>query len=135
MRGRKVGALAVLAAVAVALGGCSAFGRAGAADLPAATEIAVGERFEVRLASNPSTGFSWALRGGADGRVVRLVGSRFVPPAPPATGPAPVGREGNEVFALEGVAPGRTTLEFAYARPWEKDVAPAKVVEQVVRVR
>jgi len=127
--------LAAFAALAVAVAGCSVLGRAGATDLPAATEIAAGERFEVRLASNPSTGYSWALRGGADGKVVRLVGSTFVPPAPPASGPAPVGQEGNEVFTFEGVAAGRATIEFAYARPWEKDVAPAKVVQQVVRVR
>lgn len=132
----KLRDLAAVAALALAVAGCSVLGRAGASDLPAATEVAVGERFEVRLASNPSTGYSWAVRGGADGKVVRLVGQSFVPPAPPASGgPAPVGQEGNEVFAFEGVATGRTTLEFAYARPWEKDVAPAKLVQQVVRVR
>ena len=133
------GAVAAAVASAVLAAGllaCGPRGRAGAAELPAATEVAVGERFDVRLESNPSTGFSWTLRGGADGGVVRLVGSAFVPPPAPSPGePPPVGRSGQEVFAFEAVAPGRTTLDFAYARSWEKGVGPEKVVAHVVRVR
>ena len=136
IRPRPAAALAALALVALGLAGCSAIGRAGASELPAATEVAPGGRFDVRLESNPTTGYAWALRAGADSGVVRLVGSRFVPPVPPAGGgPAPVGQGGHEVFSFEAVAPGRTTLDFAYARSWEKGVAPIKVVEHVVRVR
>lgn len=136
MKRPRVATATAVAALALGLAGCSAFGRAGASERPAATEVSPGQRFDVRLESNPTTGYSWAIRSGLDEKVLRLVGSTFVPPAPPAGGgPAPLGQGGHEVFTFEAVALGRTTLDFAYARPWEKGEAPVKIVEHVVRVR
>ncbi|MEI8357289.1 MAG: protease inhibitor I42 family protein [Deltaproteobacteria bacterium] len=117
------------------LAGCGL--RAGAAAVPAATQVAPGDRFDLRLEANPSTGYTWSLGKPLDASVLRLVASRFVSSAAAAPGGAPplAGQGGNEIWTFEAVAPGRTKISMFYARPWEKGVAPAKIVAHTVLVR
>jgi len=127
--------------------------------------VSPGQQFDVRLPSNPSTGYQWQIGPPLDEAVVKLVGSDFqrVEPAalptpsptpvtggtfarpgvepPPAPGEAPpseevrVGQGGLETWRFEGVAPGRARIELVYVRPWETDVAPARVAAYSVEVR
>jgi predicted secreted protein len=44
-----------------------------------------------------------------------------------------VGAPGKEVWTFKAVKSGKTTINFKYVRPWEKDKAPTKTTSfQVV---
>jgi inhibitor of cysteine peptidase len=93
-----------------------------------AIAVRAGARFTVTLDANATTGFRWRLAQPLDVRVVRLVGSEYRGPDISLTGAG-----GAEVWTFEAVAPGRTTIAFAYVRPWERDVQPARA--RAVRVK
>ena len=80
-----------------------------------------GDRLVVRLPSNPSTGHAWQIRSGV-GRVLALVGRRYVPPSDGSR----LGAPGTAVLRLRAAATGRTLLRLAYVRSWEKSVPPAR---------
>ena len=92
--------------------------------------IGTGERFEVRLESNPSTGFSWQLDLTTLQGVVELGSTSFEEPADSDV----VGAPGTEVFVLEAVARGAGVLRFEYHRPSDDPPVPDRVVEYIVRV-
>lgn len=75
----------------------------------------VGSQFTVRLESNPTTGYEWQVARIADETVVRLVDSRYVPPASNL-----LGAGGEQVFTFEGLKEGRTAITLEYARPFEE---------------
>src|SRR5690349_6603332 len=86
-------------------------------------DIAVGQEAVVRLASNPSTGYKWAL---ADSRsaVMGVMGEpSFEPPARPLPG-AP----GTEVWRLKAMTKGQAEVRFEYKRAWDKVLPPARAV-------
>ena len=85
-----------------------------------AVTMNVGDTLQVSLASNPSTGFRWtpdmqitntAVMAQAGHEVLGPVAGR-------------VGSAGREVWALQAIGPGTTTVSTTYGRPWpggEKD--------------
>jgi inhibitor of cysteine peptidase len=84
-----------------------------------------GQGLEVRLPGNPSTGFRWEFSLGSQG-VLRQDGEpRFERGDSP---PGVVGAGGTEVFRFVPVGAGVQDLSFAYRRPWEKDVPPARTL-------
>lgn len=78
-------------------------------------EATIEEVFAISLDSNPTTGYSWRIAGKVDERVVRLTGTKFVPPDSDLRG-AP----GRRIWSFKGTGVGTTTLSFEYLRPWEK---------------
>lgn len=91
--------------------------------------LEVGERATIELEANPTTGFQWAFAAEPDDAVVRVISDTYVAPATAA-----VGTGGQQTIVIEGVAAGSTTIELAYGRPWEADVAPAKSTSFAVTV-
>jgi inhibitor of cysteine peptidase len=85
----------------------------------------VGDTFVVRLASNPTTGYSWHL---APDDHVEVAGEAFEGGSAGGT----VGAGGVQVFTLRACRSGRVTLTFAHRRPWEQGIAP--LAEHRVRV-
>lgn len=83
-------------------------------------ELAVGDHLQVSLGSNASTGFQWEDKMLiSDPKVITQTGHETVAPAADRPG-AP----GKEVWILQAVAPGDTTVSTTYGRPWpggEKD--------------
>lgn len=80
-----------------------------------------GEQLLVRLPSNPSTGFSWAIAGNAQS-VLRPVGEpKFEPPAR-----AVPGAGGTQTFEFRVVGGGGAFLDLVYRRPSDKDTPPAR---------
>jgi inhibitor of cysteine peptidase len=77
-----------------------------------------GDLLVVRLPSNPSTGYAWAVCSGT-GRVLSDAGRQYVPPK---TGL--VGAPGTAVLRFRAAATGKTVLRLAYRRSW-KQSAPA----------
>ena len=93
-------------------------------DLPA------GDTLVLRLKSNPSTGYSWAIKG--DPSPLRLVKSSTKKNA--QTGHA-VGAPVTQEFRLTAVSAGMASLTLEYRRPWEYHVAPAKTFKVKVNAR
>lgn len=82
--------------------------------------VAPGETsFTVSLASNPSTGYDWTVTR-FDSKLLKLVTSKYTPDKTNM-----VGSGGTMAFNFELVSgaakPQSTTMEFRYARSWEKD--------------
>ena len=91
-----------------------------------------GTRFRVKLAGNPTTGYTWSL-GDLNAGVVETVGpSVFTTDSAPS---GMVGVGGKEVWTFAAKKPGRETIRLAYARSWEKDQPAAKTVTFVIDVK
>jgi inhibitor of cysteine peptidase len=91
-------------------------------------DLAKGGTLVVELSSNPSTGYSWAVKG--DPAPLKLVSSDYKQPEQSGK----VGAPGAKQFRLEATMPGVSTLKLVYRRPWEKDVAPARTFTLHVNV-
>jgi inhibitor of cysteine peptidase len=72
--------------------------------------VATGETFAVRLAGNPTTGYTW--KAGVDSSYLELVGQEFERQT------EGVGAGGHEVFRFRARAAGETEIAFEYRRPW-----------------
>jgi inhibitor of cysteine peptidase len=88
-----------------------------------------GENFTITLASNPTTGYNWQLAQPLDEKIVRLVGSEYLPAR---TGL--IGSGGEEKWSFLAVNKGATRVLFKYTRPWEKNTPPAKEKSFLVRI-
>jgi inhibitor of cysteine peptidase len=95
--------------------------------------LGMGDTLEVRLASQPGTGYGWQVTDPLPS-VLRLVektldlgGSGQVPSAPGASAAA--------VLRFAPVGAGAGDLRLVYARPWEKEAVPKKTYTLHVRVR
>ena len=82
--------------------------------------LKVGDTLQVSLGSNPSTGFGWAPQMQiTNATVLAQTGHEVLGQSASRPGAA-----ASEVWALQAMAPGTTTVSNAYGRPWpggEKD--------------
>lgn len=101
---------------------------AASAIAPLATSLH--NKFSIVLASNPTTGYSWRLGGKLDRRLVKQVGSKFIPPQTKL-----VGAGGREVWTFQAVGRGRARIVLEYVRPWEKNIKPVdtRVYEVIIK--
>jgi inhibitor of cysteine peptidase len=89
--------------------------------------VGVGEQFEVRLESNPTTGYAWQVVEQPD--AIELVSSEFEAPDTSL-----VGAGGIEVFVFEGASAGSGALRLEYVRSFENPPVPAETAEFQVQV-
>ena len=89
--------------------------------------VEVGDEFEVRLESNPTTGYGWVVVAQPD--VIELVSDDFQAPDTDL-----VGAGGIEVFVFEATAPGAGELRLEYVRSFDDPPVPAEVVEYQLQV-
>ncbi len=82
-----------------------------------------GEKFDLVLPANPSTGNSWKLAEPVDGKILRLVGSTFK-----TSGPQTPGKSGEDHWTFQTVGKGKTTIKLIYLRQGEKNAASARKV-------
>ena len=88
-----------------------------------------GEIKRIRLAGNPTTGYSWELKS-QNNDCVKVVNSDY---EQDKTDTKVVGAGGNFYFDVQAVKSGETELVFNYVRPWDKDdVAKIKSVIVIV---
>ena len=85
--------------------------------------ILPGETIRVKLRSNPSTGFSWALGPIEDGMLETSGESEFE--ADPHK-EYEVGYGGCEIWKFKAEQSGETDISLVYARPWEDERPAAK---------
>ncbi|MCI0450012.1 MAG: protease inhibitor I42 family protein [Chlorobi bacterium] len=89
----------------------------------------LGENFNITLASNHTTGYSWSVGMVSDNSQVVITGMDY-DVAPDVK----TGEGGEEVWHLKAVAPGTAKVIFYYARAWEND-KPIKEVTFNVNVK
>jgi len=90
-------------------------------------EVAVDDRFEVRLESNPSTGYGWVIASQPD--AIETVSNDFDEPDGELVGAA-----GTEIHVFRAAEPGAGVLRFEYVRRFDDPVVPERIVEFIVRV-
>jgi inhibitor of cysteine peptidase len=116
--------------------------KAGAAPAPKTVEmtrddsgktvtVRPGDTVQIKLKSNRTTGYSWALAGKLDEKVLKSEGNEYKVDEHPA---GMVGVGGNDVWTFKALAAGRTEIVLGYARPWEKDKEPAQAFKLSVVV-
>jgi inhibitor of cysteine peptidase len=96
-------------------------------DVGTEVSVEVGEQFEVRLESNPTTGYAWQVVEQPD--AVTLVSSEYEAPDTSL-----VGAGGVEAFVFEGASAGSGELRLEYLRSFEKPPVPAETAEFQVQV-
>jgi predicted secreted protein len=78
-----------------------------------------GDTVVIELASDPATGYSWAMVGQPDPTVAALMNTEFAVTPSPTSGTA-----GHERWTFRLVAPGTTRITFGFGRTWAN--APAE---------
>ena len=86
----------------------------------ATTSVVAGCRFTMTLASNPTTGYQWHMEKKPEPTVAILITNVYCPPETKMCGAG-----GHEKWTFLAKGQGRTTITFAYTRPWEKNIEPA----------
>lgn len=81
-------------------------------------ELEKGDRINIKLESNPTTGYSWILGGETDTSVVSLFDSKFVQTEKEEE---LVGAGGYEIFTFKAENSGQTEITLTYQRPWEEE--------------
>jgi inhibitor of cysteine peptidase len=125
---REFAAIAVLVLAAIGCGSDDAsIPVLDATDTGSEVEVAVGEQFEIRLDSNPTTGYAWQVVD--QPAVVELVSSDYEAPDTNS-----VGAGGVEVFVFAGASSGSAELRLQYVQSFEEPPEPADTVEFQVTV-
>lgn len=88
-----------------------------------------GERFDVSLRSNPTTGYSWMLR--TLPAPLMLVSTGYHQSADCKAGVTGCG--GDQVFSFKGVGTGTGKIELVYGRAWETDTVKTEVMNVTVQ--
>lgn len=90
-----------------------------------------GDTVRIKLRSNRTTGYSWAMTGKLDEKVLKSEGNEYKVDEHPA---GMVGVGGSDVWTFAALAAGKTEIALGYARPWEKDKEPAQAFKLTVVV-
>ena len=81
-------------------------------------EVQIGETFEVKLGSNPTTGFQWSeVAQISDTAIIIQESHEFI--GPESEPPPPPGTPGQEVWTFKALKKGSSTIYLEYSRPWE----------------
>jgi len=99
------------------------------ADNGAKVTLRKGDQLELRLASNPSTGYEWSVHPQST-PLLKLISQSLQPSQLPG-----VGRPGIQVFHFQAVAKGEGVLLLHYVRSWEKPTADERQFSIRVAVR
>lgn len=126
---------AVLAALIIVLSGCGVMAapvKAGQADDGKPISMKVGQKLEVTLPGNPSTGYTWILKSVDE----TIVDPNPDKPAFKQGGPSgAVGAGGTVTWTFLAASAGSTSLHLEYKRPWETTATPAQTWSAPITVK
>ena len=97
---------------------------------PSTIETKVGDTFTIPLEANHTTGYSWRLAQPPDPAILKQLGEKYE-----EDNSGGVGVGGVETWTFQAMAKGATTLVFEYARPFEKNVPPAKTSKFKITIK
>ena len=83
-------------------------------------KVKAGQRFTIRMESNPTTGYGWQLSNALDNKII-LVTNAFIPPDSKR-----IGAGGHEVWTFKAIELGPAEISLKYVRSWEKNQPPAR---------
>jgi inhibitor of cysteine peptidase len=81
-------------------------------------QLSTGDKLEVYLEGNPSTGYVWEVLSGQD-LLQQSSDMEFT-----AASQQLVGSSGEMRFEFEAIAAGESALQMVYLRPFERDIDP-----------
>ena len=90
------------------------------ADRGSTVQVVVGVTFCVELSENPTTGYRWS-QPDLDGTRLAALSDAFAP-----TAGSGAGGGGTRRFFFIVKSAGKTTMHFAYRRPWQAGAEPAE---------
>ena len=96
-----------------------------------AIEADAGKEFTIVLASNPTTGYQWALVGELDGAVVEFVGQDYQSTREPEL----VGGGGLDIWTFKAGSAGETTITLGHYPPSNDPVDPEETQTFTVIVK
>jgi inhibitor of cysteine peptidase len=91
--------------------------------------LKVNDTVEIKLESNPTTGYSWFLGRLEDNSIVSISGPEFIDSKKDKE---LVGSGGYETFVIKALSRGTTSIILNYKKLWEKDVDPIETFEITV---
>ncbi|MBN1148447.1 MAG: protease inhibitor I42 family protein [Anaerolineales bacterium] len=87
-----------------------------------------GQKLNITLEGNPTTGYNWEVETPATGSLEQLGEAEFKPSS------GALGSGGKITLRFQATSPGETLLQLVYRRPWEQGVLPEKTFEVKVIV-
>ena len=78
----------------------------------------VGQKYQLTLSSNATTGFSWSLQSGMDETVLVLDSSSY---SSTENTDGMTGGGGSEIFIFRAIGVGTTGVELRYEQPWQPE--------------
>jgi predicted secreted protein len=97
---------------------------------PSTIEAKAGDTFTIPLEANHTTGYSWRLAQTPDPAILKQAGEKYE-----EDNSGGVGAGGVETWTFQAMAKGTVTLVFEYARPFEKNVPPAKTSKFKITIK
>jgi inhibitor of cysteine peptidase len=91
-------------------------------------DLDIGDRLEITLDSNPTTGYQWETIGDISSHLRQLGESSYEPSG------EGIGSGGKTVFIFEAIGAGQTRLELVYRQPFDKETPPTKTFDLTVIV-
>lgn len=99
-------------------------------DSKGAIQASVGEKFNIVLDSNRTTGYEWRVSIPLDTKIVTFEDLEYQP-----ENTSRVGAGGKEVWTFKAAGKGTTRIFFEYLRPWEEGKPPADTKTFKVQVK
>ncbi|MDD5622469.1 MAG: protease inhibitor I42 family protein [Actinomycetota bacterium] len=93
--------------------------------------LKINDTIEIRLESNPTTGYGWFLSDKADSTIVSVTDPEFIEPKKDKE---LIGAGGYEIFTIKAISKGKTSIILNYERPWEEGVEPIETFEITISV-
>ncbi len=91
--------------------------------------------FAIKIKSNPTTGYSWAVQEITPGDLVKFKQVKTEAPGDrEGSQPPLLGAPTYEILTFEALNPGKAEIQLKYRRPWEKDVASIKTHKVFVTI-
>lgn len=84
-------------------------------------EVQRGEKFQIALASNPTTGYGWEFE--INPNLISLINQTFKPESDL------IGAGGTETFKFSALNEGEAEIVFSYKRSWEEEIIEKKVFQ------
>jgi len=93
--------------------------------------LKINDTVEIKLESNPTTGYSWFLNDNVDETIVSITSPEFMESKKDEE---LVGAGGYEIFNIKAIAKGKTDIVLNYERSWEEGVEPLKTFEVTISI-
>lgn len=92
-------------------------------------DAVVGDKIEVAIEGNPTTGFTWETEQLNIAQLQQLGEPEYTAAS------NLLGSAGTYVFTFKVVGTGETSLKLIYHRTWEEGIPPEQIFEVIIRAR